>query len=162
MEVVYSKSFIKITTVSSITPEKNPDVTISEQNETSLKTLFKIIIGEQKHLIEVLWSHFSSDAAINFHWNENDLILFVGGGCVSAVIDVASNKVIDINYPDLFWGWKIHNSNILELGELECRLFSPTGKCIGSTCVDPPFEYVDTGRSIEFSSIVVGKTRIDY
>jgi len=61
-----------------------------------------------------------------------------------------------------FWNWEIVEGNILELGELECRLYSPTGNLIGEAAVDPPYEYKVTLGVIEFSSIVVGKTYIKF
>jgi len=67
-----------------------------------------------------------------------------------------------INYPDLFWDWEYVKGYILELGELHCRLYRPTGEFVGETAVDPPYEYKLTDSAIEFSSIVVGNTRIEF
>jgi hypothetical protein len=161
MKIRYKKSGISITTTLSSIPEKNADFTITDSRDTTRKSILRVGFDGKNVTVQILWSHFSDDVDIGFHWSEESKVLFVGAGSVSAVLNLDTMDIIDINYPVLFWQWKYINDHILELGELECRLYSTSGKFIGQTAVDPPYEYEMIDNAIEFTSIVVGKTRID-
>jgi len=162
MELVFNHSVLKVKTISSITHESVADIVISEENDFDRKTIIEIRVGKKLTCIVLFWSHFSDDAEPSLHWNEDNQVLFVGAGYVSAVVNVSTKSLIDINYPDLFWGWECINNNILELCELDCRLYSPSGNLIGHAHVDPPYDYEVTDNAILFSSIVMGKTSIEF
>ena len=162
MEFVFNHSVIKVKTITSIAPESSADIVISEEKDFDRKTIIEIREGNKLTCIVLFWSHFSDDAEPSLHWSEDNQVLFVGAGYVSAIVNVSTQSLIDINYPDLFWGWECINNNILELCELDCRLYSPSGSLIGHAHVDPPYDYEVTDKAILFSSIVMGKTSIEF
>jgi len=162
MEVVFNNSAIKIKTIISTASESNADLVISEEKGAERKSVLEIREKDSVFTLALFWSHFSDDAQPSIYWNEEGRILFVGAGYVSAVVNVATRELIDINYPDLFWGWEFIYGNILELGELDCRLYSTAGDIIGQAPVDPPYDYDITEKEIKFSSIVMGKTSIEF
>lgn len=161
-EISYKKTTLKITSLKSSEKEKEADLVITEEGKTTNKSIIEFRRDKKKSIIVVFWSHFSSDASLCIHLSEDENVLFIGGGNVSAVVDTSNLKILDINYPDLFWGWEYIEGYVLELGELACRLYTQKGKLVGSTPVDPPYEYKVTGSSIEFNSIVMGKTKIEF
>ncbi|XQF93735.1 hypothetical protein ACOBV9_08740 [Pseudoalteromonas espejiana] len=161
MEFVFNYSTIKTKTINSTAAESDVDIVISEENNFDRKTIIEITEDGTVTCVVLFWSHFSDDAEPSLFWIEDERILFLGAGYVSAVVNIATKDVIDINYPDLFWGWESINGNILELGELNCRLYSPAGDIIGSAPVDPPYDYNATESAISFSSIVMGVTSIE-
>jgi len=160
-EFTFKSASITVNTTNSSTAEKNSDFLISEQGAVTNKSVVIIKTKRGESTITVLWSHFSEDASLCIHWSEINQTLFIGGGCVSAVINIEKQEIIDINYPELFWAWEFVGDYILELGELDCRLYSESGKLIGEAPVDPPYEYELKNNSIEFTSIVMGKTKIE-
>ena len=162
MEFVFNNSTIKTKTILSTAPENGADIVISEEKNFDRKTIIEIRERDSVTCIVLHWSHFSEDVEPSLFWSEDKRILFVGAGYVSAVVNVASKSLIDINYPDLFWGWECLNNNILELCELDCRLYSLSGHLIGHAHVDPPYDYEVTDDAILFSSIVMGKTSIEF
>lgn len=161
MNITYNNIVLSIKTIES-TAKERADIVVSEAgSKTKYRTLISIN-GEFERTIAIYWSHFSPDADVSIHLAESTNILFVGAGSVSSVINLETKEVIEIHYPDLFWGWECVNNHILELGELECRLYSSVGKLIGFAYVDPPYEYTITESEIQFSSIVMGETKIVY
>jgi len=161
MEFVFSNSVIKVKTILSTAPESGADIIISEERNFDRKSIVEVREGNSITRVVLFWSHFSDDALPSLHWSEARRVLFIGAGCVSAVVDISKTDLININYPDLFWGWECVENNILEMCELDCRLYSPSGKLIGHAHVDPPYDYRVTDKAIIFSSIVVGKTSIE-
>ena len=88
--VTYNNAVIAVQTIESSAQEKNADFVVSELGETTCKSMVEIRIEGEKVVVVVFWSHFSEDAALCFHWSDEDKILFVGAGGVSAVINHAS------------------------------------------------------------------------
>ena len=162
MNIVYKNAEFKVRTIDSIAAECNADLVLSDENETTKKTIFEIDFESRKIVLVVFWDGSYSGTEICFHWAEESKVLFIGAGTLSAVVNISTLELIDINYPDLFWSWKAHGDNILELGELACRLYTRKGNLIGEVAVDPPYDYVIMDHSIEFSSIVYGKTKIEF
>jgi hypothetical protein len=161
-EITYKSAILIVTNLKSSEEENGAGLVITEEGETTNKSIIDFRRGKNKSIIIVFWSHFSDDASLCVYLSEDENVLFAGGGSVSAVVDTSNLEILDINYPDLFWGWEYIADHVLELGELECRLYTPDGKCIGEAPVDPPYEYKATNSSIEFSSIVVGKSNIEF
>lgn len=112
MELVFNNSVIKVKTIISDAPENDADIVISEEKGFDRKTIIEIREGSSKVCLVLFWSHFSENAEPSLHWNESNQILFIGAGYVSAVVNISTKEIIDINYPDLFWGWKCINNNI--------------------------------------------------
>ena len=162
MNIIYKNAVFNIKTLHSSVKEKVADLEIYESENTSLRSIIQARIGSKDIKTVIYWSHFSDDADVSIHWSEAENVLFVGGGGVSAAIDLKNNEIIGINYPVLFWNWECINEYVLELGELECRLYLQNGNLVGKTAVDPPYDYEVTKDAIEFSSIVVGKTSIQF
>lgn len=159
MDITFKNLSLNIKTKESSAVEP-ADIVIVENSPT---TKFKSIVsvkGKFELKIALYWSHFSDDIDVSFHYSEHDCILFIGAGSVSSVIDLSSSSIIDINYPELFGAWECIGDHILELGELECRLYNKSGELIGNAHVDPPYDYSLTDMGISFSSIVMGKTEI--
>jgi len=162
MEIVFKNAVINIETYTSSSHEEKADIVISDENEPDKKSIIEVRIGSSKCLIAFFWSHFSHSTNVSLHWAEETSVLFIGAGTLSAVINPISKTLIDIQYPELFWSWECIKDYILELGELECRLYKPSGELVGSTAVDPPYEYQLTKNAIVFSSIVIGETKIEF
>ncbi|MDP2576007.1 hypothetical protein Q8W40_27780 [Vibrio penaeicida] len=160
MEFVFENSVVKVNSEDIGSAGDDADITISEEIGFDRRTTVEITEGNSVTRIALLWSHFSSTAEASLHWNEGSHVLFLGAGSVSAVIDILNKCILDINYPELFWGWKHLKGNILELGELDCRLYTSSGQIIGQAPVDPPYDYKITDKGVFFSSIVAGKTSI--
>jgi len=160
MEFVFDSAVIKIT--EDIFTDAIADLVISEKDEPDRNSFIEVIESDSVFVISLHWSHFTNTQKPTIYWNDKDKILFLGAGYVSAVINIKTKKILDINYPDLFWAWELIEGNILELGELDCRLYSLTGQLIGHTQVDPPYDYHASENAIHFSSIVIGKTSIEY
>lgn len=159
-EITYSGSKITVHTILSETQDLNADLIVSEFGSTNRKSRISIQLNGKTIEILFHWSHFSDEANLCIHWEENNQLLFLGGGGVSAVIDPINITIKHCNYPTLFWGWELINGHILELGELECSLYELSGELVGQTSVDPPYEYKVTEKAIEFSSMVLGATKI--
>ena len=159
-EITYQYSSIVVNSTQSSAPEPNADFTISEPGETDNKSLLQVTINDVKTIIAIYWSHCDEGASLSFHWVEDQNMLFIGAGSISAVLNLDTLTIIDINYPDLFWGWECIGENILELGELACRVYRKSGIAVGETMVDPPYKYKVTDEEIIFSSIVLGETKI--
>ena len=160
-EVTYKHGTVRVAHTRSSEPEPTADLVISEEGETGYKSLVQLYLNGKQSTVAFLWSHFSDDASFCLHYSEENEVLFLGGGSVSAVVDTSTLRLIDINYPMLFWRWELIKDHILELGETECRLYTTKGKLVGAAQVDPPYEYRATDHSIEFTSIVAGKTNIE-
>ena len=159
MDITFNNCSLNVQTIAS-SEQSRADIVISEASDyISAKSTIKIT-GQYSLTICIFWQRFTAANDISIYFAEKENVLFVGVGCVSAVINIATKQILDINYPDLFWSWECVGEHILELGELECRLLSKEGKLIGSAPVDPPYEYQVLESSVEFSSIVMGKTRI--
>lgn len=159
MNISFTKCAFNIRTNSDSSRDE-ADVIISEcMGAASAKSMIEIS-GKYQLTIAVYWekSTYSNDVSVYFA--EPQGVLFIGVGRVSAVVNIATKQILQINYPDLFWSWDCIGDFVLELGELECRLYTKHGKTIGSAPVDPPYDYQLSESSIEFSSIVMGKTRI--
>ncbi|MBC3872218.1 hypothetical protein [Undibacterium flavidum] len=161
-EISYSSSKITVHTILSETQDSNADLIVSECGSTNRKSRISIQINGKIIEILFLWSHFSDEASLCILWEENSQLLFLGGGSVSAVVDPINKIIKHCNYPMLFWSWELIGQHILELGELECRLYKLNGDLVGQTSVDPPYEYKITEKTIEFSSMVFGSTSIKY
>ena len=159
-EIIYSSARIVIETISSEVKDSDADIVISESGQINKKSRIVVYFGETKLTILFMWNHYSPESGVCVHYQEKQSLLFLGGGSLSAVLNLKSKEILHCNFPMLFWNWEIVEGNILELGELECRLYSPAGSLIGEAAVDPPYEYKVTPGVIEFSSIVVGKTYI--
>ncbi len=159
LESTYKNSWIVFEIITSIKADKNADIIISDQNSTTkFKTIVELHTESKVTVINLLWSGFSEHInSISFKWLESEETLYIGAGEVSAVIDIHSLKIIQINYPVLFWIWKEVDNFILELTETECRLFTRNGNYIDEVPVDPPYEYELIENHIEFNSIVMGK-----
>jgi hypothetical protein len=162
MNIVYKNAEFKIRTIESIIAESNADLVLSDENEITKKTIFEIDLKSRKIVVVVFWDGSYSGSKISFHWAEESEFLFIGAGSLSAVVNINTLELVDINYPFLFWSWEVLGDNILELGELDCRLYTKTGNLIGEVAVDPPYDYVIMDHAIEFSSIVSGKLRIEF
>ena len=162
MNVVYKNSEFKLRTTDSIANEANADLVLSDENEINTKTIFEIRYDSKKIILVVFWDSSYLGSEICFHWSEENQVLFIGAGTLSAVVDVKTLELLDINYPSLFWGWKALGDNILELGELDCRLYTTKGRLIGAVPVDPPYDYVITDRAIEFSCMSYEKACIEF
>ena len=159
MDITYKNVALRIKTIESSVKDQ-ADIVISEASEeTKYKTIINVT-GEFKLTIAVYWWHFSDEVDIAIHFSESKNILFVGAGRVSGVINLKTGQLVDINFPDLFWAWECINDHVLELGELECRLYSSNGKLIGLAHVDPPYDYTVTPNKIQFSSMVIGQSSI--
>lgn len=111
-EITYKTSTLVITNLKSSEEEKGANLVITEGGETENKSIIEVRRGKNKSIIAVFWSHFSDDANLCIHLSEDENILFVGGGSLSAVVDTSKLKTLDINYPDLFWGWVIVTDDI--------------------------------------------------
>jgi hypothetical protein len=162
MNIVYKNIEFKIRTFDSIETENNADLVVTDENEITKKTIFEIVFEGKQIVLVVFWDGSYSGSEICFHWAEESKFLFVGAGTLSAVVNISTLELVDINYPFLFWSWETLGDNILELGELACRLYTRKGKLIGEVAVDPPYDYVIMDHAIEFSSIVYGKARIEF
>ena len=162
MNILYENIEFKIRTLDSIEPENNADLVVSDENEITKKTIFEIDFEGRQIVFVIFWDDSYSGTEVCFHWAEESKVLFIGAGTLSAVVNISTLELIDINYPDLFWSWKTLGDNILELGELACRLYTRKGNLIGEVAVDPPYDYVIMDHAIEFSSIIYGKARIEF
>ena len=162
MNIVYKNAEFKIRTIDSIAAENNADLVLSDENKTTKKTTFEIDLEGKQIVLVIFWDGSYSGTEICFHWTEENKVLFIGAGTLSAVVNISNMELIDINYPDLFWGWEALGDKILELGELACRLYTRKGNLIGKVAVDPPYDYVMMDHAIEFSSIISGKARIEF
>jgi hypothetical protein len=162
MNIVYKNADFKIKTIESTMAESNADLVLTDENEITKKTIFEIDLKSRQIVIVIFWDGSYSGSDICFHWAEESEFLFIGAGSLSAIVNTSTLELVDINYPFLFWDWETLGDNILELGELECRLYTKTGNLIGEVAVDPPYDYVIMDNSIEFTSIVAGKLRIDF
>jgi len=112
--------------------------------------------------IYVYWESFEAAKQFDIAFVPETGILFIGCGTLSVRLCTKSYKLLDISYPELFWSLKRHKEYILELGELECFLYSLDGKQISSAAVDPPYEMEVFDHGIKFESIVVGTTWLEY
>ncbi len=158
LESTYKNSWVVFETITSIEPDKNADIIISDQSSTTkFKTIVELHTESKVTVINLLWSNSANLNSISFKWLEPEETLFIGAGEVSAVIDIHTRKIKQINYPMLFWTWKEVDNFILELTETECRLFTRNGNYIDEVPVDPPYEYELKKNHIEFNSIVMGK-----
>jgi hypothetical protein len=138
------------------------DIVISEKNTPNHCSNIEVKNGRSALIIELNWFKYSNSSEPSIYWSEEEKTLFLGVGCISAVINANTKQVININYPELFWDWESVSGHILELGELECRLYSLSGELIGQAPVDPPYDYTVTENGIHFSSIVMGRTSIEW
>ena len=163
-EIIYSGARIVIETVLSSVQNTDADIVLLEAGETNRKSRIIVNINGAKLEILFIWSRFgfSDDVGICIHFQENSNLLFLGGGSLSAVINLKTKEILHYNFPMLFWNWEILGDHILELGEIECRLYNSVGALVGEAPVDPPYEYKVTNGVIEFSSIVHGKTCIKF
>ena len=88
--------------------------------------------------------------------------LFVGGGTLSAIVDVRTMRVIRKHKSLLFWSFQHTRNSVIELGEVECFLFRRDGELVGSADVDPPYEVIEHDSDVEFLSSIFGSQRITY
>ena len=89
-------------------------------------------------------------------------MLFVGGGTVSATVDLQSMSLVHQNDVMLFWAFERRRDWVLELGELDCFLYDLTGNQIGAVPADPPYEISETDGGINVVSINAGSQWLDF
>ena len=115
--------------------------------------------------INVIGPDLSVDVAV--HWTDyhqpfqamlipETSVLFVGGGRVSAAVDLRSRKVVDQKHVCLFWAFELRPESVLEFGELESHLYSRGGHLLATVPVDPPYDVRDIDGGVEFTSEVMG------
>jgi len=112
--------------------------------------------------IYVFWESCPSGVSKELLYVPETGVLFLGCGSISARVSTLESKLIDIDNVFLFWGLSRHKEYVLETGELECFLYSLSGKKVSSTAVDPPYEIEVTDTGIKFESIVLGSTWLGY
>jgi hypothetical protein len=112
--------------------------------------------------VYVLWESCLSGISQEILYVPETGILFLGCGCVSARISTKESRLIGVEDVSLFWGLSRHKDYVLETGELECFLYSLSGKKISRADVDPPYEMEVTDKGIRFKSIVLGDTWLRY
>ena len=88
--------------------------------------------------------------------------MFVGCGTLSASIRTPDLVIVNKNTLALFWSFEWRRGFVLELGELDCYLYRPSGECIGRASVDPPYEIDEKEAAINFQSIVAGSQWIEF
>lgn len=133
-------------------------VLLLKASNCELKTLTRIEInGEQlERVIFVHWDVPLGGVGFGILLDEETATLFVGAGTISASIDFRNMRVINENVVDLFWTFKRVGEWVLELGELECYLYTPSGSLVASVPVDPPYDYYETDEGIRFETSIYG------
>lgn len=112
--------------------------------------------------IYIFWESCSSGASQEVLFVPETGVLFLGCGSISARVSTRDSKLIGFESVCLFWGLSRHKEYVLEIGELECFLYSLSGEKISATAVDPPYEMEVTEKGIKFESIVLGSTWLRY
>ena len=127
-------------------------------------TLSTVTIGsnDTKARVHIHWESFTSASELHVLYCTETKTLFVGGGTVSATIRVPELTIVHENTLTLFWSFEWCRGFVLELGELDCYLYRPTGQCVGHAPVDPPYEYNVKDAAINFQSIVAGSQWIEF
>ncbi len=123
-----------------------------------LNILTKIVITGES-LTRTLYFHRGvhwGGENLGFALIEETATLFIGSGGISAAIDLRNNKIIRQHEVLLFWEFKQIRGWILELGEVDCFLHSPTGTLIAAVPVDPPYEYTITDEGIRIATTLFG------
>lgn len=117
---------------------------------TDAALLLKENVDSPNRLSQITVSGKNISSTIYFHWysalghNPGLLlvketgILFLGGGSLSASIDLLKRCVVHESYVTLFWQFQRVDKYILEPGELECHLHNIDGALLDSTAVNPP------------------------
>ena len=130
-----------------------PIVESLEQNDT----LTTISLDHRTVAARVHWSSSASaDFQILLVPETNHL--YVGGGQVSAAINLAERLVVSQESPCLFWGFERRDRYVVEYGELECMLYDLQGQVLDRASVDPPYDVRHAAGGINFVSIVAGST----
>jgi hypothetical protein len=89
-------------------------------------------------------------------------MLFLGGGTLSAVVDIRVSRAVHQRRVARFWSFEHAPCSILELGEIECFLYRTDGELVGSAMVDPPYEVVRGADDLSFVTTLFGTPRIPY
>jgi len=106
-EIIYSNARIVIETISSEVKDSDADIVISESGKINKKSRIVVHFGETKLTILFMWSHYSSESGVCIHYQEEQSLLFLGGGSLSAVLNLKSKKILHCNFPMLFWNFGI-------------------------------------------------------
>jgi hypothetical protein len=161
-EMKYSNATISTETHMCVSLDRNSDIAIFEGEDTTHKSIIIVLMKNETISIAVFWSHYANFGMLHTYWSETESVLFIGAGSVSATVNVKTRSIICQNYTALFWGWVAVQGFILEMGELDCRLYKNNGELVGETSVDPPYEYTVTHEAIIFKSCTLGHTSIKF
>lgn len=140
-----------------LSPEgRTEDGLLVRAPQQDAETLTTITVGphDRSRRVYVFWQPLVSRSSFDLLLVRE--ILFLGGGPHSAVIDLATMSLRHQNEPTLFWSFERRSDFVLELGELECFLYSLDGRLVDRTDVDPPYEINETDSGLNLISIVAG------
>ena len=125
-------------------------------------TLSRVGVTGFERSVYVHWeNHFS---ALSFHalFVTATETLFVGASGICASISMASGKIVSQRKPDLFWRFSWSRDFVLEMGELECCLYTQDGKCVACVPCDPPYDLIEEEKGIRVKSPVYGEQILPY
>ena len=133
----------------------------SERDNDVLTTVSVAAVDADPVTIRI---HWSSSAAADFHvlFVPETNLLFVGGGQISAAVDLSEMVVATQEAPLLFWSFERVDRYVVEYGELECLLYDLNGHVLDRASVDPPYEVHRLAHGIHFVSMVAGSTWLTF
>lgn len=137
-------------------------VVSSEDKESNCLSVIEVQEKDFKRDVFVHWTNEGDWCYFSVLYVSETKTLFVVAGYVVASIDLDFKEVKELNFPMLFWAFERKGNYVLELGELECRLYDLNGSLIDSTSVDPPYEFEEKINGIYFQSPVMGTTWLHY
>lgn len=132
-----------------------------KSNSSDNNTLTTVVFNDYLS-VYLYWENHSSANSVEVLYVPETGVLFMGCDRLSIRVDTRSQKLIDVDFVALFWGLERHKEFILETGELQCFLYSKSGKKLASAEVDPPYEMELYDQGIMFKSIVAGETWLKY
>ncbi len=125
-------------------------------------TTIKVRVQDKNRNVYVLWRPQSWSLGLSILYVQESSTLFVGGSTFSAVVDINEMRLKRQHNVDLFWSFKHTPNSVLELGEIECFLYSREGDLIGSVPVDPPYDIIERDNEVEFVTSLFGIQRISF
>lgn len=137
-----------------------PHVLIAQTTEEP-DTLSRVGVKGFEGSVYVHWENHLS--ALRFHALFTTTgTLFVGASGICASISMASGEIVNQRQPDLFWRFSWSKDCVLEMGELECCLYSQDGKCIACVPCDPPYDLIEEQTGIRVKSPLYGEQFLSY
>lgn len=114
-------------------------------------------------------------AVLYVHWEKHEFadsphvlflpetsVLFFGAGTLAVTVRVPSCEIVDENVLHLFWAFERKGDFVVQLGDIECNLYTADGRRIATAAVDPPYDVQETPKGVKFRSEMTGVTWLRY